>query len=81
MRRQDMRVCTYRGHNHTLLRGASIESLMGELFGREIGCCAGKGGSMHLTDVEHYAMRWYAIVGIHLPVPAGAAWAAVERGK
>jgi acetoin:2,6-dichlorophenolindophenol oxidoreductase subunit alpha len=58
-----------------------MESLMGELFGREIGCCAGKGGSMRLTDVEHYAMGSYAIVGAHLPVAAGAAWGAVERGK
>lgn len=80
MRREDMTFCTYRGHNHTLLRGAAMESLMGELLGREIGCCAGKGGSMHLTDVAHYAMGSYAIVGAHLPVAAGAAWAALERG-
>ena len=80
MRNDDMVFCTYRGHNHTLLRGASMESLMGELLGREIGCCGGKGGSMHLTDVEQHAMGSYAIVGAHLPVAAGAAWAAQERG-
>jgi pyruvate dehydrogenase E1 component alpha subunit len=80
MRDDDLTFCTYRGHNHTLLRGASMESLMGELLGREIGCCGGKGGSMHLTDVEHGAMGSYAIVGAHLPVANGAAWAAVERG-
>lgn len=80
MRPEDMTFCTYRGHNHTLLRGASMESLMGELLGRAIGCCGGKGGSMHLTDVEHHAMGSYAIVGAHLPVAAGAAWAAAERG-
>lgn len=76
----DLVFCTYRGHNHTLLRGASMVSLMGELLGREIGCCGGKGGSMHLTDVEKCAMGSYAIVGAHLPVAAGSAWASMERG-
>jgi pyruvate dehydrogenase E1 component alpha subunit len=80
MRDDDMVFCTYRGHNHTLLRGAPMASLMGELLGRESGCCGGKGGSMHLTDVEHHAMGSYAIVGAHLPVAAGAAWASQERG-
>ncbi len=80
MRDDDMVFCTYRGHNHTLLRGAPMASLMGELLGRESGCCRGKGGSMHLTDVEHHAMGSYAIVGAHLPVAAGAAWASQERG-
>ena len=80
MRHDDMVLCTYRGHNHTLLRGASMDSLMGELLGREIGCCGGKGGSMHLTDVEQHAMGSYAIVGAHLPVAAGTAWASLERG-
>lgn len=79
MRDDDMVFCTYRGHNHTLLRGASMESLMGELLGRVGGCCGGKGGSMHLTDVEQHAMGSYAIVGAHLPVAAGAAWASMEQ--
>jgi pyruvate dehydrogenase E1 component alpha subunit len=76
----DMTFCTYRGHNHTLLRGASMAACMGELAGRSIGICGGKGGSMHLTDVPNYAMGSYAIVGAHLPVAAGAAWAAQLRG-
>jgi len=80
MRDDDMVFCTYRGHNHTLLRGAPMDSLMGELLGRESGCCGGKGGSMHLTDVEKHAMGSYAIVGAHLPVAAGSAWASQERG-
>jgi pyruvate dehydrogenase E1 component alpha subunit len=80
MRVDDMVFCTYRGHNHTLLRGAPMDSLMGELLGRESGCCGGKGGSMHLTDVEQHAMGSYAIVGAHLPVAAGTAWASQERG-
>ncbi len=80
MRPDDMTYCTYRGHNHTLLRGAPMGPLMGELMGRANGICAGKGGSMHLTDVTKGAMGSYAIVGAHLPVAAGSAWAAQLRG-
>jgi len=80
MRPTDMTFCTYRGHNHTLLRGAPMASLIGEMAGRSIGCCGGKGGSMHLTDVAMHAMGSYAIVGAHLPVAVGAAWAARLRG-
>ena len=76
----DMTYCTYRGHNHTLLRGAPMDALMGELLGRSNGICGGKGGSMHLTDVTKGAMGSYAIVGAHLPIAAGAAWAAQVRG-
>ena len=57
-----------------------MAGLMGELLGRATGVCGGKGGSMHLTDVSHGAMGSYAIVGAHLPIAAGAAWAAQERG-
>jgi pyruvate dehydrogenase E1 component alpha subunit len=77
----DLVYCTYRGHVHTLLRGAPMEGLMAEMLGRATGICGGKGGSMHLTDVTHGAMGSYAIVGAHLPIAAGAAWAAQERGS
>jgi acetoin:2,6-dichlorophenolindophenol oxidoreductase subunit alpha len=80
MRADDFTFCTYRGHAHTLVRGASMTGLMAELLGRENGILGGKGGSMHLTSVEHFAMGSYAIVGAHLPIAAGAAWAAQERG-
>ncbi len=81
VRPDDYTFCTYRGHNHTLGRGASMTALMGELLGRQIGVCGGKGGSMHLTSVEHGAMGSYAIVGAHLPIAAGAAWSAQARGS
>jgi len=77
---KDMVFCTYRGHVHTLLRGAPMGPLMAELLGRGNGICGGKGGSMHLTDVSSGAMGSYAIVGAHMPIAAGAAWAAKERG-
>ncbi len=80
MRPADMTFCTYRGHNHTLLRGAPMPALLGELAGRATGICGGKGGSMHLTDVPNHAMGSYAIVGAHLPIAVGAAWAGTVRG-
>ncbi len=77
---EDLVFCTYRGHLHTLLRGAPMGALMAELLGRATGVCGGKGGSMHLTDISVGAMGSYAIVGAHMPIAAGAAWAAQERG-
>jgi acetoin:2,6-dichlorophenolindophenol oxidoreductase subunit alpha len=79
MRPDDYTFCTYRGHNHTLARGASMAAAMAELLGRSNGMLHGKGGSMHLTDVKHGAMGSYAIVGAHLPIAAGAAWSAQVR--
>ncbi len=76
LRPDDYTFCTYRGHAHTLVRGASMTGLLGELMGKECGLLKGKGGSMHLTDVEHGAMGSYAIIGAHLPIAAGAAWQA-----
>ena len=80
-RPSDFTFCTYRGHAHTLVRGASMVGILGELMGRSCGLMRGKGGSMHLTSVEHGAMGSYAIVGAHLPIAAGAAWSAQYRGS
>jgi acetoin:2,6-dichlorophenolindophenol oxidoreductase subunit alpha len=79
MRADDYTFCTYRGHGHTLARGASMAAAFAELMGRGNGMLHGKGGSMHLTDVKHGAMGSYAIVGAHLPIAAGAAWSAQVR--
>jgi pyruvate dehydrogenase E1 component alpha subunit len=80
MRSDDYTFCTYRGHAHTLARGAPMVGVLGELMGKSCGLMGGKGGSMHLTCVERGAMGSYAIVGAHLPVAAGAAWSAQYRG-
>jgi pyruvate dehydrogenase E1 component alpha subunit len=81
MQKDDYTFCTYRGHHHTLARGAPMAGVLGELMGRECGLLGGKGGSMHLTSVEHGVMGSYAIVGAHLPIAAGAAWSAQYRGS
>jgi pyruvate dehydrogenase E1 component alpha subunit len=80
LREGDYSLSTYRGHNHVIARGAPLDASFGELFGREIGLCKGKGGSMHLTSVEHGHYGSYAIVGAHLPIACGTAWSARLRG-
>ena len=75
LEKKDYTFCTYRGHAHTLSRGASIEGVLGELMGRECGLMRGKGGSMHLTDVKNGVMGSYAIVGAHLTIANGTALA------
>jgi len=80
MRADDYTFCTYRGHNHTYVRGVSMTSILGELMGNTAGLMRGKGGSMHLTSVEHGVMGSYAIIGAHMPIAAGAAWSAQYRG-
>ena len=76
----DLSFCTYRGHAHTLARGVPIEKVLGELMQRDNGLMRGKGGSMHLTSVEHGVMGSYAIIGAHLPIACGAAWRAQYKG-
>ena len=79
MRDDDYTFCTYRGHNHTLARGVSMTAILGELMGRECGLLHGKGGSMHLMDMEKGVLGSYAIIGAHMPMAAGAAWSAQYR--
>ena len=80
MEKGDLSFCTYRGHAHTLARGVPMEKVLGELMQRDNGLMRGKGGSMHLTSVDHGVMGSYAIIGAHLPIACGAAWRAQYKG-
>jgi len=80
MRPDDYSFATYRGHAHTIARGVPLGPVMAELLGRENGLLKGKGGSMHLTSVDHGMMGSYAIIGAHLCIANGAAWSAQLRG-
>jgi TPP-dependent pyruvate/acetoin dehydrogenase alpha subunit len=71
--RGDTVTCTYRGHGHALALGMSLKSMMAEMMGKEAGCCRGKGGSMHLTNMDIGLIGTFAIVGAGLPVTNGAA--------
>jgi pyruvate dehydrogenase E1 component alpha subunit len=71
----------YREHGYALARGIDPGRVMAELFGREDGVSRGRGGSMHLFDVEKRLMGGYAIVGGQLPLATGAGLAIVRKGE
>jgi TPP-dependent pyruvate/acetoin dehydrogenase alpha subunit len=81
LRIDDTMTCTYRGHGAVLAKGAPLDRAFAEMMGRRGGLCAGKGGSMHLTDVSVGAFGSFAIVGAHLPIANGLALAARQRGS
>lgn len=76
----DTMSCTYRGHGAVLGMGAPLDRTFGEIMGKAEGLCAGKGGSMHLTDVSVGALGSFAIIGAHLPIAAGFALAETYLG-
>jgi pyruvate dehydrogenase E1 component alpha subunit len=80
MRPDDYLIGTYRTHGHAIARGTDPKRVMAELFGREDGCSRGRGGSMHIFDLERRFMGGYGIVGGNLPLAAGLALACDYRG-
>jgi TPP-dependent pyruvate/acetoin dehydrogenase alpha subunit len=78
MREGDSMVCTYRGHGAVLAMGAPLDRTFAEIIGKAEGLCRGKGGSMHLTDVSVGAYGSFAIVGAHLPIATGLAFASLH---
>ena len=80
LRDSDYLISTYRSHGHALVRGTPPEQVMAELFGRVDGCSHGRGGSMHMFDLEHRFMGGYGIVGGNLPIAAGIALASDMQG-
>jgi pyruvate dehydrogenase E1 component alpha subunit len=71
----DRIITAYRDHAHALLLGSDPKAVMAELFGRGTGLVKGKGGSMQLFDVAHGMMGGYGIVGGHIPLGVGMAYA------
>ncbi len=80
LRDEDYLISTYRSHGHALVRGTPPENVMAELFGRVDGCSGGRGGSMHMFDLERRFMGGYGIVGGNLPIAAGMALSSDYRG-
>ena len=80
MRDRDYLISTYRSHGHALARGADPRKVMAELFGRETGVSMGRGGSMHMFDLERRFMGGYGIVGGNLPLAAGMALSSDYQG-
>jgi pyruvate dehydrogenase E1 component alpha subunit len=80
LRADDVFFTAYRDHAHAIFRGAEPKTVMAELFGKVTGLARGKGGSMHLFDVERGFYGGYGIVGGHIPLAVGAAYALRYRG-
>ncbi len=76
----DYAITTYRDHGLALARGMSARKAMAELFGKATGCSQGLGGSMHFFDREHNMLGGYGIVGGHVPIAVGTAFASKYRG-
>lgn len=80
VRPTDFAVSTHRGHAHYIAKGGNLNRMIAEIYGKATGCSAGKGGSMHLIDLDVNFMGTSAIVGNSIPVGAGLALSAQLRG-
>lgn len=77
----DYMTSTHRGHGHCIAKGAALDRMLAELFGKATGYCKGKGGSMHIADVENlHSLGANGIVGAGIPIAAGSALASKIRG-
>ena len=81
LRDDDYVICSYREHGQALIKGISPNAVMAELFGKATGCSKGKGGSMHLFDAARGFMGGHGIVGAHIPLGAGLAFASKYLGN
>ncbi len=70
---RDKIISTHRGHGHCIAKGTEINGMMAELLGRATGCCKGKGGSMHIADLDKGNLGANGIVAAGLPLATGAA--------
>jgi pyruvate dehydrogenase E1 component alpha subunit len=64
----------HRAHGHYLAKGGSLQAMVAEMYGRSTGCCGGRGGSMHLIDLNVSFMGSTPIVGGTVPLAVGSAW-------
>jgi pyruvate dehydrogenase E1 component alpha subunit len=80
LRPDDYVITTYRDHGQALARGITARAVMAELFGKSDGCSRGKGGSMHLFDRNLNFLGGHGIVGAHVPIATGVAFAIKYRG-
>ena len=80
LRADDYISSTHRGHGHLIAKGAKIDRMMAEIYGKKTGYCKGKGGSMHIADVGIGILGANGIVGAGIPIATGAALSATMRG-
>ena len=78
---KDKIASTHRGHGHSIAKGCDVHAMMAEIFGKASGLCGGKGGSMHIADLDKGMMGANGIVGAGSPLACGAALAAKRLGN
>jgi len=78
---QDMITSTHRGHGHAVAKGADFKHMFAELFGKKTGYCHGKGGSMHIADLDLGILGANGIVGGGVPIATGAGLALKMQGS
>jgi pyruvate dehydrogenase E1 component alpha subunit len=78
---KDYIISTHRGHGHCIARGADIRKMMAEIFGKSTGYCGGRGGSMHIIDMELRILGENGIVGGGIPISVGAGFGCRMEGK
>ncbi len=81
MEERDFLTASHRGHGQSIAKGTSTKEMMAELFGKATGCCGGKGGSLHVTDVSKGVLGANGIVGGGIPIAAGSALASKIQSK
>ena len=81
LEQDDQIISTHRGHGHCIAKGADIDRMMAELYGRETGYCKGKGGSMHIADFSIGMLGANGIVAGGISIITGAGLAAQLEGK
>ncbi|MFH4032279.1 thiamine pyrophosphate-dependent dehydrogenase E1 component subunit alpha, partial [Acinetobacter baumannii] len=81
LRDDDCIASTHRGHGHCIAKGVDVHGMMAEIYGKKTGVCQGKGGSMHIADLEKGMLGANGIVGAGAPLAAGAALAAKLKGS
>ena len=81
LRDDDCIASTHRGHGHCIAKGVDVHGMMAEIYGKKTGVCQGKGGSMHIADLEKGMLGANGIVGAGAPLAAGSALAAKLKGS
>jgi TPP-dependent pyruvate/acetoin dehydrogenase alpha subunit len=81
LKRDDRIISTHRGHGHCIAKGADLNRMMAELYGRQTGYCKGKGGSMHIADFDIGMLGANGIVAGGISIITGAGLAAQMEGK
>lgn len=69
---KDYITSTHRGHGHCIAKGCDLDGMMAEIFGKETGLCKGKGGSMHIADIDKGMLGANGMVGGGFPIAVGA---------